>query len=184
MSERECSAVAGAEALARPEGTLGLPPLHSAGLARFARAVLRFLWDGCDLDGGDIQHLALKHGLIGRTRFDPAKHSDHLGVGAVPGDEWFVEQPWLKRLARSSETQSPQSAEGVPSAFAQDEPLPSSPLPDLLREVVRAATAVSEDASPNSDRALQMKGDAVVNGNLILNLRSALSKAQEIMGDD
>jgi hypothetical protein len=55
----------------------------------FTRAILLSLWGGEDLDGGDIQELGLKHGVIRRTTFDPTRHTDHLGVGAEPGDEWF-----------------------------------------------------------------------------------------------
>lgn len=68
-------------------------------LAGFARDVLWYLWEGSDLDGADLQELALKHGLILRTAFDPRKHADHLGVGVYPGDEWFVEHPSLRLQA-------------------------------------------------------------------------------------
>lgn len=43
-----------------------------------------------------------------------------------------------------------------------------------LEALVAAAIAVSEDASPNSDGAL-MRGEAVVAGYLLLNLRKALA---------
>lgn len=65
-------------------------------LAGFAREVLGALWEGYDLDGADIQELGLKYGLITREAFDPEKHTDHLGVGVYPGDEWFVEIPALR----------------------------------------------------------------------------------------
>lgn len=57
----------------------------------FTKAVLQVLWDGFDLDGGDIQDLGLMYGVIRETKFDPAVHTDHLGVGAEAGDQWFVE---------------------------------------------------------------------------------------------
>lgn len=81
--------------------------------AAFTRAVLRALWDGYDLDGADIQELGLKYGVIRRTVFNPAKHTDHHGVGANPGDEWFVEAPALsKAVARErSEHLSPPPSE-------------------------------------------------------------------------
>ena len=57
---------------------------------------------GCfrtELDGADIQDLGLKHGLIRAVPYDPAVHSDILGVGPEPGDEWFEQIPELADLA-------------------------------------------------------------------------------------
>lgn len=68
-------------------------------LAAFAEAVLRRLWEGYELDGADIQDLGLKHGLIRAVPYDPAVHSDILGVGPEPGDEWFEQIPELADLA-------------------------------------------------------------------------------------
>lgn len=73
--------------------------LTKAQLAAFARDVLRSLWDGCDLDGADLQALAEKHRLIRCVPFDPDKHSDHLGVCPCPGDDWYVQHPQLAKLA-------------------------------------------------------------------------------------
>lgn len=70
-------------------------------LAAFARDVLRSLWDGCDMGADKIQDSAEKHGLISCVAFDPAKHSDHLGVGVYPGDDWYVEHPDLAKLGRA-----------------------------------------------------------------------------------
>lgn len=77
----------------------GIDPHFSATLARFAREVLGALWEGYDLDGGEIQNLGLKHGLIREVAFHPARHTDHLGVGAAVGDPWYVEEKWLRKLA-------------------------------------------------------------------------------------
>jgi hypothetical protein len=77
----------------------GIDPHLAATTARFARAVLAALWEGCDLDGGEVQDLAEKHGLIREVAFHPARHDDHLGVGAQVGDPWWVEEKWLAKLA-------------------------------------------------------------------------------------
>lgn len=74
---------------------------HAAALAAFANDVLRYLWDGDGLDGGDIQHLAEKRGLIQQVAFDPKRHDDHLGVGAYAGDPWYVQEPWIMQLAKA-----------------------------------------------------------------------------------
>lgn len=68
------------------------------GLSGFAKVALDSLWDGSDLDGSEIQDAALQHGLIVQTTFDPNAHTDRHGVGAHPGDEWFVPAPWLATL--------------------------------------------------------------------------------------
>lgn len=81
-----------------------IDPRLSATLARFARDVLATLWEGCHLDGGEIQDLAEKHGLIREVSFHPARHTDHLGVGAQAGDPWWVEEKWLRKLANADTT--------------------------------------------------------------------------------
>jgi hypothetical protein len=71
----------------------------AAQLARFARGVLATLWEGYDLDCCDIQDMAEEHGLIKCVPYDPDKHTDVLGVGPSPGDDWYVEVPGLAALA-------------------------------------------------------------------------------------
>lgn len=43
---------------------------------------------GCDLDGGTLQDMAEKFGVIKRVPYDPAVHGDNE-FGLDPGDEWF-----------------------------------------------------------------------------------------------
>lgn len=72
------------------------PQPGSEGLRLFAKDVLRdCLWDGSELDGADIQELALKHGLIELTGFDPDKHSDVHGICLEAGDDYYVETALL-----------------------------------------------------------------------------------------
>lgn len=58
-------------------------------VAEFAKECLQVAFEGCGLDGGDIQDLAVKHGLIEQVAFDPSKHYDPEGV-TEDGDQWFA----------------------------------------------------------------------------------------------
>jgi hypothetical protein len=103
-------------------------------------------------------------------------------------------------LLKSIEAQSPQS-EAKPSAGtpATDEPLPSSHLPDLLREVVEALkpfaaitpSSLYADDGSEAERYVVRLYDGSrhepphdFTGADLAKLRAALSHAQEIMGDD
>ena len=57
----------------------------------FSKAVMEH-WPGYDLDGGDLQDLAEKFGLITPVEggFDPDKHHDDDHYGAEPGDPWYT----------------------------------------------------------------------------------------------
>jgi hypothetical protein len=57
-------------------------------LAAFFKYAIDASWEGCGLDGGDIQNVAERLGLIRSVPYDPAKHgpSDE----AEPDDPWFV----------------------------------------------------------------------------------------------
>jgi len=70
--------------------------LTERSLAGFAHEVLRAIWEGCDLDGEDVQTCALKWGLIIKVPFDPKKHRDEMGVCPWPGDDWFEEHPDIR----------------------------------------------------------------------------------------
>lgn len=110
MGEEEVVRPGVAQSLSGQEPDDALTPR----LAAFARAVLWHLWEGCDLDGGDIQALALKHKLIRRVAFDPKKHTDTMGVGVYPGDDWYVENPAIRRLAKAAPADEPRSGSATP----------------------------------------------------------------------
>lgn len=60
-------------------------------LAEFAQWVLTSsCFDGCDLDGGDIQNMAVKFGLIVETQYDPEEHGEDTICDIAPGDPWYV----------------------------------------------------------------------------------------------
>lgn len=48
-------------------------------------------WDGCDLNGGDVQDKAEQLGLLVRTKYDPEVHGN--SDCAEPGDDWFELAP-------------------------------------------------------------------------------------------
>ena len=59
----------------------------------FGKALLGKHWeyDCGEVEGDEIQDIALEHGLIVREPYDPAKHGeDGLGLGIEPGGEWYV----------------------------------------------------------------------------------------------
>lgn len=56
----------------------------------FADAIMEH-WPMSDVDGADLQELAVKFGIIAPIPggFDPEEHDDEVGYGAEPGDPWF-----------------------------------------------------------------------------------------------
>lgn len=63
-------------------------------LKSFAREVIEAMWEG-DIDGSDIQELAVKHGLIFETvatAEDIAIRRDYVEIG----DSWFRYTDWMK----------------------------------------------------------------------------------------
>jgi hypothetical protein len=58
-------------------------------LAKFARwAIENSAFEGCDLDGHDVQMKATELGILSETKFDPKKHGS--SAIAEPGDRWYV----------------------------------------------------------------------------------------------
>lgn len=64
--------------------------------AAFAAEVLKSVFDGFSLDGFDLQELAVKHGLLVKTKYDPKKHSNAYDDYVEPGDPWYVFSRGLK----------------------------------------------------------------------------------------
>lgn len=59
-------------------------------------------WSGHDLDGGFVQDVAEKLGLIVKTKFDPEKHDNETGADLEPGDDWFEFSPLVNRALASA----------------------------------------------------------------------------------
>jgi len=84
------------------QGTPDNPPRDQAlsdeqiaKLKRFVKEIIRHAWDAGDLDGGEIQDLAEKLGLIRSEPFDPEVHKVSDYDGDV-GDPIYVLEDWLK----------------------------------------------------------------------------------------
>lgn len=60
---------------------------ENAWLAAFARQIIEYAFNGQDADGASIQALAVHHGLLRETKYDPKEHGPSF---ASPGDEWLV----------------------------------------------------------------------------------------------
>lgn len=66
-------------------------------LTTFALWCVEQVFEGCDLDGGDVQDKAVECGVLVPTRYDPAIHGENQ-VDAEPGDDWYVFSPEFKAL--------------------------------------------------------------------------------------
>jgi hypothetical protein len=57
----------------------------------FAQAAIKeYCWGECgEPDGGDLQDLAVKHGVLKQIGFNPDEHDDE-GYGLERGDPWFL----------------------------------------------------------------------------------------------
>ena len=58
-------------------------------IADFAEFIIRGSWDGKDVDGGEIQDLAVEHGLLIETKYDPEKHGPN-NYDLEPGDPYLI----------------------------------------------------------------------------------------------
>ena len=63
--------------------------LDPAALKFIRWAIQEGPWNGCSLDGCDIQDKAIELGLLKKVKYDPAIHGPN-DVDADPGDDWFV----------------------------------------------------------------------------------------------
>jgi len=62
-------------------------------LAAFAEEIVRGTWEGYGWDGADIQELAISHGLIVKTQYDPEKHGPNTKPNneyLEPGDPYYI----------------------------------------------------------------------------------------------
>lgn len=55
----------------------------------FAEHVLLEVLEGSDWDGGSLQELGVKFGILHAVPYDPSIHGPN-DVGAEPGDQWVV----------------------------------------------------------------------------------------------
>jgi hypothetical protein len=65
-------------------------------IAAFAKTLIGYAFEGSGADGGNIQDLAVKHGLLVETTYDPKEHGTDALWCSEPGDPWFVYSPEFK----------------------------------------------------------------------------------------
>lgn len=61
-------------------------------LVQFASSLLISTFDGDDIDGADIQALAVRLGLLEPVAYDPVRDAGKIRVGGEylqPGDTWY-----------------------------------------------------------------------------------------------
>jgi hypothetical protein len=58
-------------------------------LAKFAKWAVECSFEGCDLDGGDTQDMAVKCGILTEVKYDPKVHGEYSEY-VEPGDPWYV----------------------------------------------------------------------------------------------
>lgn len=60
-------------------------------LAEFVRwAIERGCWEGCEVDGADIQDKAVELGILMETKYDPEFHNPPEWVDIEPGAVLYV----------------------------------------------------------------------------------------------
>ena|SRR3990167_1581267 len=77
-------------------------------LVAFAREAIDTAFQGGGLDGGDIQEMGVKYGLLMDEKFDPAKHGEDLSVEFEEGDTIYVLTDIIR--TKAIESTAPHSA--------------------------------------------------------------------------
>jgi hypothetical protein len=57
-------------------------------LRAFVAEVMQRAWEGYDLEGGEAEDLAKKHGLLREEPYDPDRHGESE-FEIEPGDPWY-----------------------------------------------------------------------------------------------
>lgn len=59
-------------------------------LSEFTKwAIENSAFEGCDLNGADVQDKAVACGILEKTKYDPKKHGSSIDC-CEPGDDWYV----------------------------------------------------------------------------------------------
>ncbi len=90
-----------ADALEAPRAK---PDKQVAALAEFFNRCTESAWDGCGIDGSDVQEWGMELRLLTKTQYDPEKHGPN-SYDVEPGEDWYIFSDWLKAaLAAAPET--------------------------------------------------------------------------------
>lgn len=84
-----------ADALETPRAKPGVLDKQVAALAEFFNRCTESAWDGCNIDGSDVQEWGVDLGLLTKTQYDPEKHGPN-SYDVEPGEDWYIFSDWLK----------------------------------------------------------------------------------------
>lgn len=71
-------------------------------LALILDAVIAAWSTGCDLDGGDIQHMLERYDLLDMEPFDGERHTDFNSCGVEEGEPWYTPKADVLQLIREA----------------------------------------------------------------------------------
>lgn len=87
-------------------------------LVKFAENAFRVSWDGCDLDGFEIQDKGVALGLLTKSEYDPSIHGDDFE--GEPGDTYYTYSDAFKALLESLQS-NPRPAPDVREDVSDEE---------------------------------------------------------------
>lgn len=77
-------------------------------LAQFADHAFQASFEGCDLEGSEIQDMGVARGLLIQSEFDPKRHTNSTGE-LEAGDSWYEYSPELKAALSTAPVSPPSS---------------------------------------------------------------------------
>lgn len=87
-------------------------------LIKFAENAFLVSWDGCDLDGGEIQDMGVALGLLTKSEYDPSIHGEDFE--GEPGDTYYTYSDAFKALLESLQS-NPRPAPDVREDVSDEE---------------------------------------------------------------
>jgi hypothetical protein len=93
-------------------------------LVKFAETAFLVSWDGCDLDGSEIQDMGVALGLLSKSEYDPSVHGDDFE--GEPGDPYYTYSEAFKAIRESLQSNpcpAPDALRAMYEAMERDKAL-------------------------------------------------------------